>query len=133
LSPNYDRFYLNHQESDVTGAGARDIEGFEGTGARLPPRLLRIPGQGGAYPDSGRYMEAISAAEASLEMRVDDVDPMLILAAAHAARGESDEARRIAEQVLNIAPTFRLSACLRDYAIWRYHRYDLATGDMRLK
>lgn len=62
----------------------------------------------GAYHDSGRYMEAISAAEASLELRSDDVDPMLILVAAHVAQGELDEARRIGETVLKIAPTFRL-------------------------
>ncbi|MCG6868556.1 MAG: hypothetical protein LJE91_07450 [Gammaproteobacteria bacterium] len=62
----------------------------------------------GAYHDSGRYMEAISAAEASLELRSGDVDRMLILVAAHVAQGESDEARRIGEKVLKIAPTVRL-------------------------
>ena len=35
-----------------------------------------------AYHDSGRYAEAIAAATASLQLRNDDIDPTLILAAA---------------------------------------------------
>jgi len=62
-----------------------------------------------AYHDSGQYAEAISAAEASLALRSNDVDPMLILIAAHAARGDLDEARNIADRVIEIAPSFRLS------------------------
>ena len=62
-----------------------------------------------AYHDSGQYAEAITAAEASLALRSNDVDPMLILIAAHAARGDLEEARNIADRVIEIAPSFRLS------------------------
>jgi adenylate cyclase len=62
-----------------------------------------------AYHDSGRYADAIEAAKASLELRANDVDPLLVLSAAHAARGDREQARTIADQVLRIAPGFRLS------------------------
>jgi hypothetical protein len=40
------------------------------------------------YHDSGRYTEAIAAATASLELRNDDIDPMLFLIAANVAQGD---------------------------------------------
>jgi tetratricopeptide (TPR) repeat protein len=62
-----------------------------------------------AYHDSGRYAEAIAAATASLQLRDDDIDPMLMLAAAHVARGSLQQARAIAAKVQNLDPTFRLT------------------------
>ncbi len=62
-----------------------------------------------AYHDSGRYAEAIAAAKASLQLRNDDIDPMLMLAAASVAQGSLDEAREIAARVKHLDPTFRLT------------------------
>ncbi len=62
-----------------------------------------------AYHDSGCYAEAIAAATASLQLRNDDVDPMLILAAASVAQGSLDEAREIAARVKRLDPAFRLT------------------------
>jgi tetratricopeptide (TPR) repeat protein len=71
--------------------------------------LLEFPAiLASAYHDSGRYTEAISAAEASLALRANDVDPILILTAAHAAQGGLEQARNTAKQVIEIAPSFRL-------------------------
>jgi len=62
-----------------------------------------------AYHDSNRYTEAIAAATASLQLRNDDIDSMLILAAASVAQGRLDEAREIAARVKHLDPTFRLT------------------------
>ena len=62
-----------------------------------------------AYHDSGCYPEAIAAATASLQLRNDDVDPMLILAAANVAQGSLNEAREIATRVKRLDPAFRLT------------------------
>ena len=62
-----------------------------------------------AYHDSGCYPEAIAAATASLQLRNDDVDPMLILAAASVAQGSLNEAREIAARVKRRDPAFRLT------------------------
>jgi DNA-binding SARP family transcriptional activator/TolB-like protein len=62
-----------------------------------------------AYHDSNRYTEAIAAARASLQLRNDDIDSMLILAAASVAQGNLDEAREIAATVKRLDPTFRLT------------------------
>lgn len=62
-----------------------------------------------AYHDSGCYAEAIAAATASLHLRNDDIDPMLILAAASVAQGSLDEAREIAARVKRLDPAFRLT------------------------
>jgi tetratricopeptide (TPR) repeat protein len=63
-----------------------------------------------AYHDGGRYADAIAAANASLQLRNDDIDPLLILAAAHVASGDPEEARRTAGRVLELEPSFGLSA-----------------------
>jgi TolB-like protein len=62
-----------------------------------------------AYHDSGSNTEAIAAATASLQLRNDDIDPMLILAAASVAQGSLDEACEIAARVKQLDPTFRLT------------------------
>ena len=61
-----------------------------------------------AYHDSGRLDDAIAAANASLQMREDDIDPLLILAAAKAAQGDLDQAREAADRVRAIDPGFSL-------------------------
>jgi len=61
-----------------------------------------------SYHDSGRYSEAITAAQASLKLRADDIDPMLFMAAANVAQGSVDEARQIAAEVLSLEPSFHL-------------------------
>ena len=66
-----------------------------------------------AYHDSGRYADAIAAANASLQLRNDDIDPLLILAAAQVALGSLDEAQRNAGKVQALEPTFRLTAFAR--------------------
>ncbi len=65
-----------------------------------------------AYHDSGRYAEAVEAAEASLKLRDDDIDPMLFLAASQVALGQLGAARQIAARILQLEPTF----CLTDFA-----------------
>jgi TolB-like protein len=52
-----------------------------------------------AYHDSGRYDEAVAAAEASLRLRQDDIDPLLILAAA----------RGVAAKVQDLDRSFHLA------------------------
>jgi len=59
--------------------------------------------------DSGRFAEAVAAAEASLRLRGGDIDPMLFLAAAKVAQGDLSEARETAAKVKAIEPTFRLA------------------------
>jgi len=71
-----------------------------------------------AFHDSGRYDEAIAAANASLQLRDDDIDPLLILAASHAAQGNLDEARAAADRVRAIDPAFNLE----DYAATQPYR-----------
>lgn len=62
-----------------------------------------------AYHDSGQYTEAIAAAAVSLQLRNDDIDPMLIQAAARIAQCLPGEARDVAAKVKHLDPTFRLS------------------------
>jgi len=71
-----------------------------------------------AFHDSGRYDEAIAAANASLQLRDDDIDPLLILAASHAAQGNLDEARAAAGRVRALDPGFDLD----DYAATQPYR-----------
>jgi len=71
-----------------------------------------------AFHDSGRYDEAITAANASLQLRDDDIDPLLILAASNAAQGNLDEARAAADRVRAIDPGFNLD----DYAATQPYR-----------
>ncbi len=59
--------------------------------------------------DSGRYDEAVTAAEASLRLRSDDIDPMLFLTAAKVAQGNLDQAREAAARVMRLDPGFRLA------------------------
>ena len=63
-----------------------------------------------AYHDSGRFEEAAAAAEASLQLRQEDVDPLLILTASRVAQGRLDDAREVAAQVRRIEPDFDLAA-----------------------
>jgi DNA-binding SARP family transcriptional activator/TolB-like protein len=63
-----------------------------------------------AYHDSGLFDEAVAAAEASLQLKQEDVDPLLILAAAHVAQGRLDDAREAAARVRRIEPEFDLDA-----------------------
>ena len=60
-----------------------------------------------AYHDSGSYNEAIAAANASLQLRSDDIDPMLFLAASHVAQGSLQQACDIAARVKQLDPSFR--------------------------
>ena len=62
-----------------------------------------------AYHDSGRHADAITAANASLQLRADDIDPLLILAASNVARGNLDHARDAATRVRDLDPSFKLS------------------------
>jgi adenylate cyclase len=61
-----------------------------------------------AYHDSGRHAEAAAAARASLQLRPDDIDPLLILAAASAAQGNLEQARESAARVKALKPDFHL-------------------------
>ncbi len=61
-----------------------------------------------AYHDSGRYAEAVAAAWASLELRQDDIDPLLILAASNVALGKLEEARDAVARVRSLDPAFQL-------------------------
>jgi adenylate cyclase len=62
-----------------------------------------------AYHDSGRHADAIDAARASLQLRADDIDPLLILAASNVAQGNLDQAREAATRVCDLDPAFNLS------------------------
>ena len=62
-----------------------------------------------AYHDSGCNAEAVDAAKASLQLRSNEIDPMLILAAANVAQGRLGEAREVAARVRDLDPTFHLS------------------------
>jgi adenylate cyclase len=61
-----------------------------------------------AYHDSGRHRQAVEAATASLQLRPDDIDPLLILAASNVALGNMADARAAAARVLELEPDFRL-------------------------
>ncbi|MEJ2177844.1 MAG: hypothetical protein P8Y12_07810, partial [Gammaproteobacteria bacterium] len=61
-----------------------------------------------AYHDSGRHADAVAAALASLQLKQEDVDPLLILAASSVALGNLDQAREAAARVRTIEPGFRL-------------------------
>ncbi len=62
-----------------------------------------------SFHDSGRFAEAVAAAEASLRLRGDDIDPMLFLAAAKVAQGNLAEAHETAARVTGLDPAFRLA------------------------
>jgi len=63
-----------------------------------------------AYHDSGRHEEAVEAARASLLLRPDDIDPLLIVAASSVALGKPDEARDAAARIRDLDPSFSLDA-----------------------
>ena len=71
-----------------------------------------------AYHDSGRHADAIAAARASLQLREDDIDPWLILAASNVAQGNLDEAREAAARVRDLDSSFSLD----DYAATQPYR-----------
>ena len=62
-----------------------------------------------AYHDNSQFAEAIAAARASLQLRNDDIDPMLFLIAANVAQGNLDEAQQITAKVKQLDPTFSLT------------------------
>jgi DNA-binding SARP family transcriptional activator/TolB-like protein len=62
-----------------------------------------------AYHDSGRYEEAIAAAQASLRLKQDDLDPLLIVAASSVALGRTEEGRAAARKALQVNPAFSLA------------------------
>jgi len=62
-----------------------------------------------AYHDSDRHADAIAAARASLQLRADDIDPLLILAASNVAQGNLEQAREAADRVRDLDPAFNLS------------------------
>lgn len=61
-----------------------------------------------SYHDAERHAEAIAAAEASLKLRGDDIDPLLILIASHVALGDLSAASVFAEKVKRLDPNFHL-------------------------
>jgi adenylate cyclase len=61
-----------------------------------------------AYFSSRLYREAVSAAENVLALQRDNVDALLILAGAHAALGNDDEAREAALGTRTLKPDFSL-------------------------
>ena len=63
-----------------------------------------------AYATSGRYEEAILAAEAVLERHPDTLDALLIRIGCCVALGRDEDARSSAQAVKHIAPGFRLDA-----------------------
>ncbi len=65
-----------------------------------------------AFYGSGRYEEAVAAAKTAIELDDTHIDPYLMLAAANAALGRGEEARRAAEKVRRLKPGFSLE----DYA-----------------
>jgi tetratricopeptide (TPR) repeat protein len=60
------------------------------------------------YHDSGRYADSVASAQASLQLKAEDVDPLLMLAASNVALGKLDEAREAAARVRSLEPGFRL-------------------------
>jgi adenylate cyclase len=62
-----------------------------------------------AYHDSDRHADAIAAAQASLQLRADDIGPLLILAASNVAQGNLDQAHEAADRVRDLDPAFNLS------------------------
>ncbi len=63
-----------------------------------------------AYHGCGRHEEAIVAAKAAIGIDERNVDPYLILVAANAALGHTEEARLAAANVLKLKPDFSLAA-----------------------
>lgn len=61
------------------------------------------------YHDCGHFEDAVKAAQTSLQLRDNDIDPMLMLTASQVALGQLDEARANAVRILQIDPRFRLS------------------------
>jgi adenylate cyclase len=61
-----------------------------------------------AYYGCGRFEEAIDAAEISLKADADNLDALLMLAAANAALGRAAPARKFARDVLRLNADFRL-------------------------
>jgi adenylate cyclase len=76
------------------------------TPVQLPIFLAMLAG---AYHGAGRHEEAVAAAKTALELDDKRVEPHLILAAANAALGHIEEARRAAEKLLKLKPAFRLA------------------------
>lgn len=62
-----------------------------------------------AYFGAEKYEEAIASAKTAIELDKHSVDPYLILVASNEVLGNSQEARRQAEKVLELKPDFRLS------------------------
>jgi class 3 adenylate cyclase/tetratricopeptide (TPR) repeat protein len=62
-----------------------------------------------AYHDNDQFDEAIAAAKASLELKADDVEPYLPLAASYVSLGRIEEARSATRAVLSLRRDFSLS------------------------
>ena len=62
-----------------------------------------------SYHDSDRFEEAVAAAEASLQLKKNDVDPMLFLAASLVALGDMNRASTVAQDILRLDPGFHIN------------------------
>jgi TolB-like protein len=62
-----------------------------------------------AYYGCGRYENAVAAAQTAIQLESNDISPYVLLVAAHAALGRTEDAQRAAQQVLEIKPEFKLA------------------------
>jgi adenylate cyclase len=59
-----------------------------------------------AYRDSGQLGESMTAARHAIRLNQADLEPRLILCTAHILAGQPQPARRVAEEIVALAPTF---------------------------
>ena len=102
-----DAVYVTTARSLAQGTGYRHLEiPGEPLQTRYPPLYPAILAH--AYATSGRYEDAIEAAEIIIEHQPDTLDALLILIGSYTALGRHQDAQRSVEAVRSYYPRFRV-------------------------
>jgi adenylate cyclase len=96
----------------LVGRPDEAIPNFE-KAMRLSPQdpflFLRFSGMGLAHAAAGRYEEAVTWSQRSLQRKSSWFLPYLVLAVSHVSLGRTDEARAAIDELLRLSPDFSLA------------------------
>jgi adenylate cyclase len=84
-----------------------------------------------AYYNSGKYEEAVLAAEEALQQDRDNLDALLVLTAAKAALGHLDEAGLPAKEIMRVEPGFSLDSFAASQPYKDSHVIEQITGMLK--